>query len=104
VEVVIDTPTDTVTRTATTLGAGGLFVATNDLLETHTPVFVRFRLPGDDRELSFQAHVAWRRPAGAGASGMGLAFDDPEARADLAARLEAWAELREAARSGTDDV
>ena len=104
VEVVIDTPTGTVTRTATTLGAGGLFVATTELLDTHTPVFVRFRLPGDDAELAFAAHVAWRRPANAGASGMGLAFDDPEARADLAARLEAWAELREGVRSGADDV
>jgi Tfp pilus assembly protein PilZ len=90
--------------TATTLGAGGLFVAIDEPLDTHTPVFVRFRLPGDDAQLAFRAHVAWRRPASAGPSGMGLAFDDPEARADFAAQLEAWAELREAVRSGANDV
>ena len=104
VEVVIETATERVTRTATTLGAGGLFVATPDPLDTHTPVFVRFHLPGDDAELAFHAHVAWRRPMSSGASGMGLAFEDPDARADLAARLESWAELREAVRSGANDV
>ena len=100
VEVVLETADARVAATATTLGAGGLFVATPAQLELRTPLVVRFHLPGDDdTELCLRAHVAWSRPSAPGTSGIGLAFDDADARADLAARLERWAELREAARS-----
>jgi uncharacterized protein (TIGR02266 family) len=100
VEVVIESAGNRIAATATTLGAGGLFVATPAPLAIHAPLVLRFHLPGDDTELCVRAHVAWSRPAASGTAGMGLAFDDADARADLAARLERWADLREAARSG----
>jgi Tfp pilus assembly protein PilZ len=104
VEVVLETAAGHSVATATTLGAGGLFVATRTPLEVHAPLGVRFHLPGDDTELCLRAHVAWSRPAGSASAGLGVSFDDADARADLAARLERWAELREAARSGADGV
>lgn len=103
VQVVLDTPTGPIAATATTLGAGGLFVATSAPLAAHAPLVVRFHLPGDDTELCLRGHVAWHRPTEPGA-GVGVAFDDADARADIAARLERWAELREAARSGASGV
>lgn len=104
VDVLIATPAACIAQTATTLGAGGLFVSTLTPLEVHTLVVVRFHLPGDDTELCFDSHVAWSRPPSAGAPGMGLSFDDPDARADFAARLERWADLRDASRSGASGV
>lgn len=104
VEVVLDTASGRVAATATTLGAGGLFVATPAPLAVHAPLVVRFHLPGDDTELCLRAHVAWNRLAESGSAGIGVAFDDADARTDLAARLERWAELREAALSGADGV
>jgi hypothetical protein len=74
--------------TATTLGAGGLFVPTSDPLPLHAPLVVRFHLPGDDAELCFDAHVAWTRAAASGSAGMGIAFDDADARTELAQQLE----------------
>jgi Tfp pilus assembly protein PilZ len=91
--------------TATTLGAGGLFVPTAEPLPLHAPLQVRFHLPGDDdAELCFHAHVAWTRAGASGSAGMGIAFDDANARTELAARLERWADLREASRSGASGV
>jgi uncharacterized protein (TIGR02266 family) len=91
--------------TATTLGAGGLFVPTSDPLPLHAPLVVRFHLPGDDAELCFDAHVAWTRAAASGSAGMGIAFDDADARTELAQQLERWADLREeASRSGASGV
>jgi Tfp pilus assembly protein PilZ len=104
VNVAIETADTRIEATATTLGAGGLFVATATPLAVHEPAVVRFHLPGDDTELCFHAHVAWTRPTGASSAGMGIAFDDAEARTDLAARLERWAELREQSRSGANGV
>jgi hypothetical protein len=100
VAVAIESPVARIDATATTLGAGGLFVATPEPLPLHAPLVVRFRLPGDDTELCFHAHVAWRREAAAGSPGMGISLDDADARTELAARLERWADLREASRSG----
>jgi Tfp pilus assembly protein PilZ len=90
--------------TATTLGAGGLFVPTAEPLPLHAPLSVRFHLPGDDAELCFHAHVAWTCAGVSGTAGMGIAFDDAGARTELAARLERWADLREASRSGASGV
>ena len=104
VEVVLDTAAGCVAATATTLGAGGLFVATPAPLELHAPLVVRFHLPGDDTELCLRAHVAWSLPAEGRSAGMGIAFDDAGARSELAARLERWADLREASRSGASGV
>jgi Tfp pilus assembly protein PilZ len=104
VEVQIEAPGYRVAATATTLGAGGLFVATQVPLRRHTPLVVRFCLPGEDSELCLDAHVAWsKEPGSDGALGMGLSFDDPDARAALAGLLERWAERRDAV-SGTDGV
>ena len=104
VEVVIEARGARTAATATTLGAGGLFVATAAPLEVHTPLVVRFHLPGDDTELCLDAHVAWCRPSAVGNAGMGVAFDDAGARADLAARLDRWSEQRDASRSGASGV
>jgi Tfp pilus assembly protein PilZ len=103
VEVVLESADGRVAATATTLGAGGLFVATPTPLEIHEPLVVRFCLPGDDTELCLRAHVAWRRPAESSGAGIGVSFDDADARSDLAARLERWAD-REILRSGTGGV
>ena len=104
VEVEIEAPGFREVATATTLGAGGLFVATPTPLPRHTPLVVRFCLPGEDSVLRLDAHVAWSRDPGAeGALGMGLAFDDPDARAVLASLLERWAERRDRA-SGADGL
>ena len=104
VQVAIESPGRTrAAGTATTLGAGGLFVPTANPLPLHAPLVVRFHLPGDDAELCFYAHVAWSRAATSGSAGMGIAFDDADARSQLAARLERWADLRES-RSGANGV
>jgi uncharacterized protein (TIGR02266 family) len=98
VAVELEAPGYREAATATTLGAGGLFVATATPLQLHTPLVVRFCLPGEHDELRFDAHVAWYKELGSdGTPGMGLAFDDPDSRAALAALLERWAERREAA-------
>jgi Tfp pilus assembly protein PilZ len=105
VQVAIDSPGRTrFEGTATTLAAGGLFVPTAEPLPAHAPLLVRFHLPGDDAELCFHAHVAWTRAEASGSAGMGIAFDDADARSELAARLERWADLREASRSGASGV
>jgi len=105
VQVVIDSPGRArIEGTATTLGAGGLFVPTAEPLPLHAPLVVRFQLPGDEAELCFHAHVAWSRTATGGSAGMGIAFDDADARTELAAHLERWADLREASRSGASGV
>ena len=104
VEVVLETAAGRSVATATTLGAGGLFVAAPAPLDLHAPLVVRFHLPGDDTELCLRAHVAWNRSAESGSAGIGVAFDDADARSDLAARLERWADLREASRSGANGV
>ena len=73
-------------------------------LPLHAPLLVRFHLPGDDAELCFHAHVAWTRAAASGSAGMGIAFDDADARTELAARLDGWADLRDGSRSGASGV
>jgi uncharacterized protein (TIGR02266 family) len=97
VDVRIDTPRGPLEATATTLGAGGLFVATPAPLPARTPVTVRLRLPGEDVEVCFDARVVWCVAPGAGVAspGMGLEFENAEARSEHAARLEAWAERRD---------
>ena len=104
VEVVLEAPGYREDATATTLGAGGLFVTTQTTLRRGTPLVVRFCLPGEESELCLDAHVAWSKEPGSGsAPGMGLSFDDPESRAALAALLDRWAERRDAA-SGADGL
>jgi len=79
---------------ATTLGAGGLYVAGELPLAKGAPLVARFRLPGERGEVRLAARVAWRSRPGC-EPGVGLEFSDPDARAHLAAELEAWALQRE---------
>ena len=80
---------------ATTLGAGGLFVATDAPLEKGSSLRIRFCVPGNARIHQLDARVVWahRRgdPGQQGGHGMGLAFTNPAACAALAAELEALA-------------
>ena len=76
--------------TATTLGAGGLFVQTDRPLPRGTSVELRFRLPGRDWVHEIQGRVCWCRPpseSGPYASGMGIQFTDRIAAALLAQDL-----------------
>lgn len=77
---------------ATTLGAGGLFVESDDPLPSGSVFKVRFRLPGAPRLHEIEARVVWSQPAADRASGqapgMGIAFLDAEAAAELAGALD----------------
>jgi len=83
---------------ATTLGAGGLFIETDAPLALGAPLRVRFRLPGGSLLHAIEGRVNWRhrledghagdeRPAG-----MGVAFTNAAAAAQLARELEQLAE------------
>lgn len=77
---------------ATTLGAGGLFIATDDPLAIGTALSVCFVLPGRSRGHRIMSRVVWSQARGqdTGRSpGMGIAFKDPAAAGALAAELEA---------------
>lgn len=77
---------------ATTLGAGGMFIATEEALPPRTKLEVRFALPDDPgRVHEIQANVVWAnapQDTRGGALGMGIAFEDQRACASLAAALE----------------
>jgi uncharacterized protein (TIGR02266 family) len=80
---------------ATTLGAGGLFVETEDPPPRGTPLKVRFRLPGTGVEHQVEGRVAWchvPRPGDAHSPGMGVEFTDAVAVSRLARELEALPE------------
>lgn len=77
---------------ATTLGAGGLFVATDEPLEVGATLLTRFRLVPDSILHEIAGRVVWNhtkedRPART--CGMGVSFADPANGAVLAAELEA---------------
>ena len=80
------------TATATTLGAGGMFISTPEALPARTKLDVRFALPSHpDRSYEMQASVIWSNSAEDArghALGMGIAFEDPRACASLAAALD----------------
>jgi len=81
---------ETRAATATTLGAGGLFVQTDRPLPRGTRLAVRFRLPGASEEFDLAARVVFAQPPGGGGSaGMGLEFTDTQAVARIAHALEA---------------
>lgn len=78
---------------ATTLGAGGLFIETEEPIEIGTPIRVRFRLPECDRVHQIEGRVAWHQRVASGAPttrapGMGIEFVDAAASAALARDLE----------------
>lgn len=78
---------------ATTLGAGGLFVETEEPLPVGARLKVRFRLP-DGRDVhEIEGRVVWRQSPAAGdgpvrAPGMGVEFTDAVASARLARELD----------------
>jgi uncharacterized protein (TIGR02266 family) len=79
---------------ATTLGAGGMFVETEEPLPPGTQLKTRFRLPGRDVLHEVQGRVAWTLPVESTAApasrvpGMGVEFVDAVAAARLARELE----------------
>ncbi len=78
---------------ATTLGAGGLFIETQEPLGKGTVVKMRFRLPEGEELHEIEGRVCWRR-GGRGeenvqfAPGMGIQFTDSARAARLARELE----------------
>ena len=83
---------------ATTLGAGGLFIETEQPLALGVLLRVRFRLPGGSLLHAIEGQVNWQHrleDARAGElrpSGMGIAFTDAAAAARLAHELERLAD------------
>jgi uncharacterized protein (TIGR02266 family) len=79
--------------TATTLGAGGLFVQTDRPLPRGTRLVVRFSLPGGSEAFELTARVVFaQEPGASGSAGMGLEFTDAHAVARVAHALEALPE------------
>jgi type IV pilus assembly protein PilZ len=81
--------------TATTLGAGGLFIETERPLPEGTAIKLSFQLPGSDTRHAIEGRVAWaHRPSGGsvGAAGMGVEFRDRKASDRLARDLEQLAD------------
>jgi len=77
---------------ATTLGAGGLFIPTEQPLRPGEPLRVRFRLPGGGPDFELAARVVWANHASTpgvppSGRGMGIAFRDPAAQRRLVAAL-----------------
>lgn len=76
---------------ATTLGAGGLFIHTDNPLPRGEALRVRFKLPGTDREHELTAQVVWANgtdaPVPPSGRGMGIAFRDAKAQQRLARDL-----------------
>jgi uncharacterized protein (TIGR02266 family) len=78
---------------ATTLGAGGLFIESEEPLPHGTPIKVRFRLPGGEGVHEIEGRVAWTHVPRSGeggrrSPGMGIEFTDAVATARLARQLE----------------
>ncbi len=79
---------------ATTLGAGGMFVETEDAPPVGTRVKLRFRLPSGGLTHEIEGRVAWAMAAAgvggrpAPSPGMGIEFADSVASAALARELE----------------
>jgi uncharacterized protein (TIGR02266 family) len=77
--------------TATTLGAGGMFIQTHDPLPADSPIKLTFRLPGSAVRHTFEGRVVWANPptpGAIGAPGMGIEFRDRRASQLLAQEIE----------------
>ena len=88
---------------ATTLGAGGLFISTEEPLEAGTVIKARFRLAGGSLH-EIEGHVVWTRGEDAGRQhtpGMAIQFDDRVASAQLARELGDFAGEAATAATGT---
>ena len=95
VRVLVDFQSDTGIRCeyATILGAGGLFIDTEEPVEVGSPVRLRFRLPECDHVHEIEGRVVWNHRAIPGepatrAPGMGIEFVDAAAAAALARDLD----------------
>ena len=76
---------------ATTLGAGGLFIETDEPLPEGSPLVLAFQLPGSEIHHEIAGVVVWaHEPAVAarGSCGMGIAFKNRAATAELARELK----------------
>jgi len=76
---------------ATTLGAGGLFIETENPLPERSRLKLRFRLPGSELTHEIEGRVCWRKhpdDSGQHAPGMGIEFTDRNAMVPLARELE----------------
>jgi Tfp pilus assembly protein PilZ len=78
---------------ATTLGAGGLFIESEDPLPPGSILKVRFRLPSSGGVHEIESRVAWAHAAGGQpgprAPGMGIVFTNAAATAELGRELDA---------------
>ena len=109
VRVEIEALERTSLETATTLGAGGLFIEMENPLIENTPLTLRFQLPGSGRKFEIAGRVVWATPPtlargapAAGPSGgeppcgeslgMGIEFTDRVAIAAIARELEGLGE------------
>lgn len=73
---------------ATTLGAGGVFIETEDPLPRDSVLKMRFRLPESDEIHEIEGRVRWQRVDVSHGPGMGIQFTDTVAAAQLARELE----------------
>ncbi len=78
---------------ATILGAGGLFISTEDPIEVGSTLKVRFRLPGSEQVHQIEGRVVWSQQAASGepttrAPGMGIEFVNAVATSALARDLD----------------
>jgi len=76
---------------ATTLGAGGMYIETDEPLPPGARLKLRFRLPGERDAHEIEGFVAWsRRPihGATSSAGMGIEFRDRRASAQLAQILD----------------
>lgn len=79
---------------ATTLGAGGMFLQTDLVMNRGDTVKVRFRIPGGALLHELEARVTWYhaarrdRDGSVRTPGVGLQFNDPSATTALARELE----------------
>lgn len=78
---------------ATILGAGGLFISTEDPVEVGSTLKVRFRLPGGEQVHQIEGRVVWSQQAASGAPtarapGMGIEFVNAVAASALARELD----------------
>ncbi len=93
VHVAVEVFTDTGHRRemATTLGAGGLFIRTEEPLAPGSALKLRFQLPGSEDQHELPGRVVWSNAAGgpeSGTPGMGIEFTDRAASARLARALD----------------
>jgi uncharacterized protein (TIGR02266 family) len=76
---------------ATTLGAGGLFIETENPLTPGSRLKMRFHLPGSSETHEIEGRVCWsKHPQDIGhhSPGMGIEFTDRNAMIPLAHELE----------------